>query len=463
MIFGKKKPKPASSDPMAASAGGDVTLPALEIKQIGISRDEAQGLSIAARQLPGYPVALILVANAIAGRADRIHMDFSAKGAIVRYRIDGVWETLPPMDRATGDGALVAFKKILGLNPAERRAKQEAKFATNFKEIDWVISFMSAGVPTGERVLFTIETKKPTLKTLSDLGMRESMIESFRGMLNGDRGLVVVSAPPSHGLPTLWRVALENADKFIRDWVSLENKADADPEIINVTQNFFEPGVGDPPLGHFAKLMLRQPDVLVMPSLIDDDVVEAVYEQLMTQGKHAVTRVVATDAVDAVLQLMLKHRSQAKNIVKMVSGVINARLVRRLCDRCKQPYQPNPQLLQKLGVPPGRIQKLWNPTIPPPPEQRVDANGKPIEIEICKKCNGRGYFGRMAIFELLTVDDTLKQAFLKYANNPDEIRKLAKQRNHLGFQEEGIAACALGHTSLQEIQKMLAAKQPTPA
>lgn len=455
MIFGKKKKPQAKPDaPLALGAEG-IVAPTIEIKQMGVSRDEAQGLTIAAKQLPGYPIALIVIANGISSRADRILMDCSAQGAVVRYRIDGVWETIPPMDRPTADAAVVAVKKLLGLNPAERRAKQDAKFGTNVKEIDWIVSFTSSGVPTGERILFSIDTKKPTLKSLADLGMRESTMESFKGMLNGDNGLVVISAPPLHGLPTLWRVGMENADKFVRDFVSLENKNEADPEIINVTQYTFEPGVGDPPLAHFAKLMLKQPDVLVMPSLIDDDIVESVFDQVTVQGKHAITRIVAVDCVDAIIQLMAKHRNQAQKIVKMLTGVINERLIRRLCEKCKQPYQPNPQLLQKLGIPPGRVQKLYNPTIPPPPEQRVDASGKPIEIEICKKCNGRGYFGRMAIFELLTVDDAMKQAILKYSNNPDELRKFAKQRGHSGFQEEGVLACALGQTSLQEIQKMM--------
>ncbi len=460
MIFGKKKTKKAvvATDPMAVSGGGDIVLPALEIKQMGIGRDEAQGLSIAARQLPGYPVAIILLANAISGRADRVLMDFSAQGAIVRYRIDGVWDTLPPMDRPTADGALVAYKKILGLNPAERRAKQEAKFATNFKDVDWVISFTSNGVSNGERVLFSIDTKKPVLKTLADLGMREAMVDSFRGLLNGNEGLIVVSAAPTQGLPTLWRVALENADKFVRDWVSLENKNDADPEIINVTQNFYDPTAGEDPAAALQKILLRQPDVLVMPSLISDSVTQVVYQQVAQQSKHAVTKIVAADPVDAIHQLLLKHRSQAKNIVSMLQGVLSQRLVRRLCDRCRQPYQPNPQLLKKLGIPQGRIQKLYNPTIPPPPEQRVDANGKPIEIEICKKCNGRGYYGRMAIFELLVVDDAMRQGILKYISVPENLRKFAKQQNHLGFQEEGIAACGMGLTSLQEIQKMLTTK-----
>jgi type II secretory ATPase GspE/PulE/Tfp pilus assembly ATPase PilB-like protein len=456
MVFGKKKAKPAGDT--LSFGGEDMVVPPLEIKAVGIPKDEAQGLMIAARQLPGYPVALVVLANAISSRADRILMDYSAQGAVARYRVDGVWETLPPMDRPTGDAALVVYKKMFGLNPAERRAKQDAKFTTNFKETDWVISFASAGVPSGERVLFQIDTKKPTIKTLTDLGMREAMQETFRGMLNGDKGIVLISGPPGQGLPTTWRISLESADKFVRDYVSLENKADPDPEIINVFQNFYEMGVGDTPEEQFEKMLLRQPDVLVMPSLINSYIADRVIDQITKLGKHSVTRMVATDSVDAVIKLLSTYKTEAKQIVKLLSGVLNQRMVRRLCDRCKQPFQPTPQLLQKLGIPAGRVQKLFQPTIPPPPEQRVDAKGNPIEIEICKKCNGRGYYGRMAIFELLTIDDKMRQAILKFAGTPDSIRQFAKQNGHLGFQEEGILACALSMTSLQEIQKMMAAK-----
>ena len=456
MVFGKKKAKPAGD---SLSIGGeDVVIPPLEIKTVGVAKDEAQGLMIAARQLPGYPVALVVLANAISARADRILMDYSAQGAVVRYRIDGQWEALPPMDRPTGDAALVVYKKMFGLNPVERRAKQDAKFTTNFKNTDWVVTFTSAGVPSGERVLFQIDTKKPTIKTLSDLGMREAMQETFRGILNGDKGIVLISGPPGQGLPTSWRISLESADKYVRDFVSLENKAEPDPEIINVSQNFFESGVGESPEEQFEKMLLKQPDVLVMPSLINSYIADRVIDQITKLGKHSITRMVATDSVDAIIKLLSTYKTEAREIVKLLSGVLNQRMVRRLCDKCKQPFQPTPQLLQKLGIPTGRVQKLFQPTIPPPPEQRVDAKGNPIEIEICKKCNGRGYFGRMAIFELLTVDDKLRQVILKSAGNPDAIRQFAKQNGHLGFQEEGILACALGMTSLQEIQKMMAAK-----
>ncbi|MFN7627961.1 MAG: ATPase, T2SS/T4P/T4SS family, partial [Pirellula sp.] len=277
MIFGKKKPKKTDE---AQSLGGEITIPPLEIKTMGIGRDEATGLLIASKQLPGYPVALVLLANAITGKADRILIDYSAQGAVVRYRVDGVWETLPALDRVTADSALVVYKKLLGLNPAERKARQDAKFATNFKDIDWVISFMSTGVPSGERVLFSIDRKKPIIKTLSDLGMRDAMQESFKGMMNGHGGLIVLSAPATHGLPTTWKVALENADKFVRDWVSIEPKKDQEPEIINVTAYYYGTEAGEKPEEVFDKVRLKQPDVFVMPSLISSEVTGELLNQI---------------------------------------------------------------------------------------------------------------------------------------------------------------------------------------
>ena len=452
MIFGKKK---KTDDKKEAS--GELQVPNLEIKAAGVPKEEAVGLLIACRQLPGYPLAVTLLANAINTRADRILIDFSAQGAVARYRVDGIWEALPAMDRPTADALLVVWKKVLGLNPAERKARQDGKFATNFRDIDWVISFMSTGVPSGERVLFTIERKKPLLKTLADLGMRDSVQESFKGLMNGDRGMVVISAPPTHGLPTTWRLALDNADKFVRDWVLVDNKKNQDPEIINVTEFFYEDG-GDSPEAVFEKVRLKQPDVFVLPSLISPQIVEAVLHQIHKEQKHSVTRIVANDAIDAVSQILKGNPKHAKAILGVMQGVLNQRLIRRLCESCKQSYQPSPQLLQKLNLPAGRVPKLYKPTIPPPPEQRVDAKGNPIEIEICKRCNGRGYFGRMALFELLIINDKMRQAIAQLLDKPDELRKFAKQNGHSGFLEEGILACALGQTSLEEVQRILQSK-----
>jgi type II secretory ATPase GspE/PulE/Tfp pilus assembly ATPase PilB-like protein len=137
--------------------------------------------------------------------------------------------------------------------------------------------------------------------------------------------------------------------------------------------------------------------------------------------------------------------------------VLNTRMIRKLCENCRQPYQPQPALLQKLGIPPGRVTTFYKEWTPPPPEQQVDARGRPIEIPICEKCNGVGYLGRTAVFELLVLNDQIRQAIVRQGN-ADAIRKAAKASGHRGLQEEAILLVAQGVTSLSELQRVFAAK-----
>ncbi|MFO0923322.1 MAG: ATPase, T2SS/T4P/T4SS family [Pirellulales bacterium] len=456
-LFGKSKKKAESSAGPVFVADGQAALPPLDMRPSAFSRDEAQGVMIAARQLPGFPVAVRVLYEALRNRADRILMDFTAQGVAVRFRVDGIWENMPAMDRPTGDSALGVIKKIFGMNPNERRARQKGKCGAHLTGIDWLFECVSQGVPSGERVLVSIDPKKPVLKSLSDLGMRDKMQESLKNHLNAHGGLVVISGPAGSGLPTTWKIALETADKFVRDFISVEDKDDPDPEIINVTKVPFDKSANETPQDVFARRLLKQPDVFIFPSFHNEKVVDLMLGEVSKNDRHVITRVVANDAVEAIVQLASTYPKQAKSLISITSAVLNQRLIRRLCDKCKQPFQPSPQLLQKLGIPAGRVSKLYQPYVPPPPDQRVDAKGNPIEVQICNQCGGRGYFGKIAIFELLEVTDEFRNALLKQPN-PVQLRQVAASLGHRSFQEEGVLAAALGLTSLQELQRMMQAK-----
>ncbi len=449
-ILRRSKPK--------AETSNEPVLPPLELKPTAFDKSAVQAELIGARQLPGFPLAITMLAQALSAGGDRILMDFTAQGVNVRNRVDGVWEALPAMDRASGDATLFIVKKLWGMNPADRRSSQLGKCNVAFQGNDWILECASQGVQTGERVLISVLPKKPIHKTLGDIGMRDKMQEQLKGLLGAHGGLVVISAPAGHGLPTTWRVAIESADKFTRDWVSVEDKKDADPEMINVTQHFFDSKEGETPDIALAKLILKQPDVYVMPNFFSEHVVDSVLSLVKAESKHAVTRIQANDPIDAIISLMTSYRGQAKELLMTINGVLSQRLVRRLCIECRQAYQPSPQLLQKLGVPAGRITQLYQPFTPPPPEQRVDAKGNPIEIPICKKCKGRGYSGRVGIFELLIMSNELRSAIAKNAKDPSVIRQHAKKLGHLSFQDEGILAVATGLTSLQELQRIAQGK-----
>ncbi len=307
--------------------------------------------------------------------------------------------------------------------------------------------------------MMRIDPKKPILKTLTDLGMREKMQEQVKGMLNAEKSLAIVSGPPGHGLPTTWRVALESADRFVRDFHAFEDKNTAEPEMINITQHLFDGQAGESPMTLLPSLLLKQPDVLVFPDFVNEETVKTVCEEVLEESRHAIVKVVAPTAVEALIKLAVTYKNQAKQLVKIANGVCNQRLMRRLCDKCKQGFPPPPQLLQKLGIPPGRVTILYQPFVPPPPEQRVDAKGNQIEIEICKQCEGRGYYGRIGVFEYLAINDAIRQAVLSDPS-PANVAAVAKQQGHRGLQEEAILTVALGLTSLQELQRVFSPPPP---
>ena len=436
----------------------EIVLPPLEFKPQIKDKQQQQGLLVACRQIEQYATSVMVLAQALNNRADQIMLDFAQQGVAVRFRVNGLWEAMPAMDRPNGDGMLVILKRLCLLNPADRRSRQNGKLPFSLNG-DWILDFTSIGTPTGERIMMRIDPKKPILKTLTDLGMREKMQEQVKGMLNAEKSLAIVSGPPGHGLPTTWRVALESADRFVRDFHAFEDKSTAEPEMINITQHLFDGQAGETPMTLLPSLLLKQPDVLVFPDFVNEETVKTVCDEVLEENRHAIVKVVAPTAVEALIKLAVTYKNQAKRLVKIANGVCNQRLMRRLCDKCKQGFPPPPQLLQKLGIPPGRVTVLYQPFVPPPPEQRVDAKGNQIEIEICKQCEGRGYFGRIGVFEYLTINDAIRQAVLTDPT-PANVAAVAKQQGHRGLQEEAILTVALGLTSLQELQRVFSPPAP---
>lgn len=140
---------------------------------------------------------------------------------------------------------------------------------------------------------------------------------------------------------------------------------------------------------------------------------------------------------------MLAMKVPAKELAEHVIAVVNQRLIRKLCEYCKEAYAPPAQVLQQLGIPEGKIQAFYRP------RQPTEENP-----EICPECGGIGYTGRTAIFELLVVDQTVRKAL---TTNPKlEILRQAARRDGLKtFQEEGLVLVAKGVTSLPELMRVL--------
>ncbi|MCA9138068.1 MAG: Flp pilus assembly complex ATPase component TadA [Planctomycetales bacterium] len=418
-------------------------------------KTQSQALLISARQGAGFEVAAGQVSHAIQSRATQILLDFTAAGCAMRYFIDGQWEQLPPLDRETGDAMLFALKQVSLVNPADRRSAQVGSVAVKLKKEKYDLTLQSQGVPTGERVLVRLVAGQIPFDTLGDIGMRDKMAATFKQFLNDEADIVLITAPKGEGLTTTWNVSISAADRLVRDFQSFEDEARPEPEIININPNYYGGNTGITPFESVRKAILKEPDVYLFPEHVDAETFEMALKQIDKAEKKVITRVVAGGAVEGLMRLVAQYPEQRDAIAKRIACVTGQRLVRRLCDNCKIGFQPPPQLLQQLGIPQGRVALLYQPFIPPPIEQQVDENGRPAPITPCYNCQGRGYLGRIGIFELLTPGEQLRDALTK-TQDLGRLMGIAKSEGFHGIQTEAVLTVARGLTSLDELKRAFA-------
>jgi type II secretory ATPase GspE/PulE/Tfp pilus assembly ATPase PilB-like protein len=427
----------------------------VDLRAMGADDEQKNQSNILAarQQAEAYIAVKDLVAEASDRRVERIMIDYTPQDAKVRYLIDGVWHDAGARERAPADPMLEVMKKIANLNEKDRRNKQEGKFGANYKEIKYVCLISTQGVQTGERALLQLTVpKEKKFKTLEDLGMREKQREKLLKLMKAEKGLFVFSSLPAGGLTTTGVVALTATDRLLRDFLSVEDAKHRNPDIENVDPTTYDPGQGEKPMTKLPSIIRRHPDAVVVMDLVEKETLEYVIAQIDERPILFFTSINAKDASEALLRLPGTYKVPADKVAPFLVGVLYARLVRKLCPKCREPYQPAPQLLQKLGIPPDRVTEFYRERQPPGPD--ASEKEKKEKSEPCKKCSGIGYFGRTAIFELVEVNDQVREALVKQPKL-EVIKKVARATGNPNLLDEGLLLVAQGVTSLEELQRVL--------
>jgi type II secretory ATPase GspE/PulE/Tfp pilus assembly ATPase PilB-like protein len=442
--------------------------PPVELVSVGPLQMENQAALIDARQSAAFVPVKFLLADALTQRADKIMLDYTADAVGIRYQIDGIWhnampkvremkkgEEGPSVDRALGDMMLAVLKRVCHLNMQERRARQEGKLRIEFGGNKYDTTFLSQGTQTGERVVLSFAIVTKHVRTLEELGMRDKQREQLKDIIGpGAQGIVVFSALPGDGLSTTWQISLRSTDRLMRDFITVEEVGKHEPDVENVDVQKFNTAAGETPQGLLPKLILRQPEVICMPELTQAhaEALNILCKWLADENKFSIVSLRGKEGADALARLMALGAT-AEVVAPQVKAVIYTRLIRRLCETCREAVQPTPELLQRLGIPPGRVQVLYRERQPLTPEQQQEMKKKGIPL-ICPHCNGLGYRGRIAIFEFLVLDDRMREALAQGAA-VDQLKQLSRAAGNRSLQEEGILLVALGTTSLTELQRVL--------
>lgn len=426
----------------------------VEFSAGGENAQRKQANLIAARQNPYFIQIKEFIHDIARKRADRVQLEFNQQAVGVQYEVDGVWIKMPPQDRQSGDAILYGLKQLAGTNPMDRQNRQDGKFEAGIGKKKISVELSSAGVPTGERAMLkVVEQKKKAVMNLLELGMLPPMLEQLRPMINNP-GYFLVSAMPSDGMSSSWTGVLDAADRVTRDFVGVCDRSFQDKVIENVTFSEIDKNAGQTPLAELKNLALKLPQAYVVPDPVDAETINFLCDQIEAEDMFVISQVLAKSATEALVRFLAFQPDRSK-FARNLSGVIFHRLFRRLCDKCKQPFQPPPQMLNQLGLPQDPKTVFFQQYQPPPPEDLIDEKGRPIDPPPpCSVCGGIGFFGRIAVYELLSITDPVRQAIV---NKPtlNDIQAAARSTGHADIQQEAIKLLAAGVTSVQEIQRVL--------
>jgi general secretion pathway protein E len=369
--------------------------------------------------------------RAIDLEATDIHLEARADDETqLRYRVDGVMQTIAVLKGGMGKSVVSAIKVLSDMDIAERRRPQDGSFAVRSggKKID--VRAASAPSTFGEKIVLRL-LDTAGFKSLSELGMPSSMVSSVRAITQQANGTLIVCGPTGSGKTTTAYAALKEIDALTRNIVTIEDPIEY--RLDNATQMAVNNAAGLTFATHLRAVLRQDPDVILVGEVRDQETAEIAMQSALT-GHFVFTTLHANDTATTITRLM-DIGIEATLIQSAVTAVLAQRLVRRLCDACKQPYAPDPQLLRHLGIPTGRVTELYR------------------EIG-CDRCHG-GYRGRTGVYELMIVDKKIRE-LLVGRPSVEAIRAAAAAHGTRTLWQAALKKVLKGETSLTEARRVTA-------
>lgn len=404
-----------------------------------------------AQESPEYQATLELVREAIQQKATDIHMEPTRDEMTVRFRIDGILQAAAPFSRERGDSVLNIFKVLANLDITEKRKPQDGSFSAEWiEEIEngtrtHLIDFRASttGSMGGEKLVLRILDKAMQTADLVKLGMRGKLVEQIRRVVGQPHGMFIVCGPTGAGKSTTLYACLAQLDREQKNVITLENPVEY--RIDHATQIEINPRAGKTFATELRSVLRQDPDVIYIGEVRDQETAEIGCQAAQT-GHLVLTTLHSNDTIGALARL-LDLKVPAYMISSAVTAVLSQRLVRVLCPHCKVSYKPSPDVLKKLGVGPGKVRQLYR-------AKETDPNRKAEDFVVCPHCDGRGYRGRTGVYELLVVNDRMREMMKQDPPDLEGIRREAVKGGMKFLLENGFREVIEGRTSIQELLRV---------
>jgi len=389
-----------------------------------------------AEESRSYMSAKELVYDAVLRRASDIHLEPTSEQLSIRYRIDGILHAAEPFDRPTGDAVINVFKVLGALDISEKRKPQDGSFSAKLEGRELEFRIATSGSKGGEKMVMRILDNAAGVSRLDDAGMRPKLVAEIRSMVTQPHGMFLCCGPTGSGKTTTLYACLREIDRFQKNIITVEDPIEY--HLDNITQMEINTKSGQTFAGSLRSIMRQDPDVIMVGEIRDQETA-TIACQAATTGHMVFSTVHANDTVTALFRL-LDLGVEPFMIASALSAVLGQRLVRVLCENCKEPYKPKPEFLKKANLPADKVDVFYRR--PTEPEQ------------VCAQCGGTGYLGRTGIFELLIITEPMRDMIRE---NPsiNAIKAEARKNGMIYLQEDGLRQVIQGRTSIDELLRVV--------
>ncbi len=406
-------------------------LKTVEEETLGYAVEQGETMDLLqemAKEAPVIKAVNLLISQGIRERASDVHIEPEEQEIRVRYRIDGILYKVQSLPKKLQLGIISRIKVLAHLNIAEKRLPQDGRVLMKMgdREVDLRISTF----PTiyGENVVIRILEKEGIFKSIEELGFLEDTLDKFKALIRKPYGMILVTGPTGSGKTTTLYSALSFINAVEKNIITIEDPVEY--QIRGVRQTQINPKVGLTFANALRNILRQDPDIIMVGEIRDLDTAKIAIEAALTG--HLVFSTLHTNDAPSSITRLIDMGVEPYLVSSCLLGSLAQRLARVICPYCKEEYSPPSEMIGLMGVEKGT--KFYR--------------GKG-----CKFCRNTGYLGRTGVFELMVMNDRLREIALRRVP-ASEVRKVCIKMGMKTLREAGLEKAKKGITTLEEVLRI---------
>ena len=387
-------------------------------------------------EAPIIKIAKVLIQRAIAERASDIHVEPERRGVRIRYRIDGVLHEMMKLPRYVHAPLISRFKIMSELDIAERRLPQDGRIHIRHENKDYDLRCSTIPTTLGEKFVARILDKSSVLLGLENLGLMQDTQDEVEKLIIQPNGMLLSTGPTGSGKTTTQYSILNKIATVEKNVITIEDPVEYQlPGISQVHVNRKAGLTFAMALKHFLR---QDPDIIMVGEIRDLETSEIAIQAALTG--HLVLSTLHTNDAPSTVTRMVDMGVEPFLISASVIGALAQRLARRICPECKEEYAPPRDILLSFGVEPDEVSP---------------GDGNKFYRGVgCENCRHTGYRGRIGIFELMVVNDEIRELVVRRASAGD-IKEAAMAAGMMTLLQDGFRKVRAGITDIEELTRVV--------